>query len=78
MPGRLDRVGGPVDNIVDGLNGFLVGIEDAAGLAEGTLKVLSLSDEQWLSMSEAALSTATRYSWDDATTRLERALEHLV
>jgi glycosyltransferase involved in cell wall biosynthesis len=72
------RVGGPVDNIVDGVNGFLVDIEDAAGLAEGTLKVLGLGQEKWQIMSESALSTATRYSWDDAATRLERSLQHLL
>ena len=72
------RVGGPIDNIVDAVNGFLVNVEDAAGLAEGTLKVLRLSEQEWQIMSEAALSTATRYSWDDAVDRLERALQNLV
>jgi glycosyltransferase involved in cell wall biosynthesis len=72
------RVGGPIDNIVDTVNGFLVNVEDSAGLAERTLKVLRLSEQEWQSMSNAALLTATRYSWDDATNQLERVLQDLV
>jgi glycosyltransferase involved in cell wall biosynthesis len=72
------RVGGPIDNIRDAVNGFLVDVEDAAGLAEGTLRVLRLSEEEWRRMSHAAFSTATRYSWDDATDRLEHAFHQLI
>jgi len=71
------RVGGPIDNIKDSVNGFLVDVDDAAGLAEATLKVLRLSEDDWHRMSVAALSTATRYTWDDATDRLERVLQAL-
>jgi len=41
------------------------------------LKVLRLSEDDWHRMSVAALSTATRYTWDDATDRLERVLQAL-
>jgi glycosyltransferase involved in cell wall biosynthesis len=72
------RVGGPIDNIEDSINGFLVDVEDAEGLAERALKVLRLDEDDWHRMSDAALSTATRYSWDDATERLERLFQRLV
>jgi len=72
------RVGGPIDNIRDSVNGFLVGIEDSTGLAEGMLKVLRLSEDEWHQMSAAALATAMRYSWDDATDRLEKSLQRLI
>ena len=68
------RVGGPIDTVMDAVNGFLVEIEDASGLAASTLKVLQLSDADWQLMSDAALLTATHYSWDDAADRLENTL----
>ena len=67
------RVGGPEDIIVDGVNGYLVPIGDAAGLAAGMEAVLRRSDEDWLRMSNAALATAERYTWADATDLLEAA-----
>jgi glycosyltransferase involved in cell wall biosynthesis len=71
------RVGGPIDTVMDAVNGFLVEIEDASGLAASTLKVLQLSDADWQLMSDAALLTATHYSWDDAADRLENTLLRL-
>jgi glycosyltransferase involved in cell wall biosynthesis len=72
------RVGGPADIVEEGANGFLVDVEDASGLAKSLLKVLSLGEAEWKRMSDAALATATRYTWDDATDRLERALDEIV
>jgi glycosyltransferase involved in cell wall biosynthesis len=67
-------VGGSMDIIEEGVNGHLVPIGDSAALAEQLIKVLSLPENHWLAMSEAALRTAHQYSWDDATARLESAL----
>lgn len=72
------RVGGPADTVEDGVNGFIVDIGDAAGLSEKTLKVLQLNNSEWQRMSDAALSTATRYTWGDATDRLEGAFLRLL
>jgi glycosyltransferase involved in cell wall biosynthesis len=71
------RMGGPADFIEDGVNGFLVEVNDAGGLAERLACVLTLDEASWKRMSEAAFATATRYSWDDATGLLERALEEI-
>lgn len=68
------RVGGPLDTVEEGVNGFLVDVEDSDGLAERLVKVLTLGEAEWRRMSDAALATATRYTWDDATDLLERAL----
>ncbi len=68
------RVGGPMDIIEDGCNGYLVDIEDADALADRLLSVLSLEDDQWQAMSDAAHATALAYTWDDATDRFEQAL----
>jgi glycosyltransferase involved in cell wall biosynthesis len=69
------RVGGPADIVEEGVNGHLVNVKDPAALAERALRVLNLSDEAWQSMSCAALRTATRFTWDDATDLFERALQ---
>ena len=69
------RVGGPLDTIEDGKNGFLVDVEDAEALADRLVRVLKLSDGQWREMSDAAYATACRYSWRDAAALMEKALE---
>ena len=68
------RVGGPMDIVEEGINGFLVDVEDSAGLAERLMALTKASEAEWRRLSDAALATATRYSWDDATDLLEAAL----
>jgi glycosyltransferase involved in cell wall biosynthesis len=68
------RVGGPIDRIVDGVNGYLAPIGDAATLARRIEQVLGLPEATWRAMSEAAHRTATSYTWDDATRLFEQAL----
>jgi len=72
------RMGGPKDFIEEGANGFLVDVDDARALAERLLRVFGLEEARWKRMSDAALATASGYTWDDATTRLEGALAEIV
>jgi glycosyltransferase involved in cell wall biosynthesis len=72
------RVGGPMDIVEEGINGFLVDVEDSIGLADRVVRVLTFSEPEWRRMSDAALATAARYTWDDATDLLESALHGLV
>ena len=69
------RVGGPLDIIREGVNGYLVEPGDVEGLADRVLKVLRLPSEEWVAMSNAAFNTAGGYTWDDATELFERALD---
>lgn len=69
------RVGGPLDIIEEGVNGHLVDPKDVGALADQALRVLSLPEEEWQKMSDAAYRTATRFTWDDATALFEKALE---
>jgi len=71
-------VGGPLDIIENGTNGYVVPLEDSAALADALLKVLRLSSDAWKTMSDAAHATAHRYTWDDATNLFERALHETV
>jgi glycosyltransferase involved in cell wall biosynthesis len=69
------KVGGPLDTIVEGKNGFLVDIENPQLLADALVKALRLSEQQWSEMSDAAYATACRYTWKDAAILFEAALE---
>ncbi len=68
-------VGGPIDRIENGRNGYLVPVGDHAALAGGLSRVLALPEAGWRAMSDAAYATATSYTWDDAADLLERALQ---
>jgi glycosyltransferase involved in cell wall biosynthesis len=69
------EVGGPLDTIDQGRNGFWVKVEDHAALAERMVQVLQLSDPKWREMSDAAYAKACRYTWQDAAILMEKALE---
>lgn len=68
------RVGGPLDIVEDGVNGYLVNVKDDRALAQRLLHVLNLPPEDWTRMSDAAYRTATRFTWEDATGLFEQAL----
>jgi glycosyltransferase involved in cell wall biosynthesis len=72
------RVGGALDLIRNGINGFLVDRGDVDGLADNLFKLLRMHDEDWRMISDAAYETVTRYSWDDATDLFEKALRTAV
>jgi glycosyltransferase involved in cell wall biosynthesis len=74
VPVVSTRVGGPVDLIRDGENGYLVSIGDSNALADRVIRVLSLESAAWQRMSDNAYATAMRYTWDDATDLFESAL----
>lgn len=68
------RVGGAVETVQEGKNGFLTDVEADEALADRLERVLRLPEEQWKGMSDAAFATAKRYTWDDAALLLEQAL----
>lgn len=72
------KVGGPLDTIVDGENGYLVDVDDTESLGRRVIDVLSLSDSEWQTMSDAARATAVLRNWEDAATRFEDALRQIV
>ncbi len=69
------RVGGAVDLIENGVNGYVVPVDDEAGLADGLLRVLQLPADRWRELSNAAYGKAVRYSWDAGTDLFEAALQ---
>jgi glycosyltransferase involved in cell wall biosynthesis len=69
------RVGGPIELIKEGENGYLVDVGDTQGLADRLVRVLASSDENWQRMSDAAYTTATQFTWVDAAVLFEKALQ---
>ena len=67
-----------MDIIKNGWNGFLTDVGDSHGLAERVTEILQLEHFAWRRMSDAALMTASGYSWDDATELLEATLQKFV
>jgi glycosyltransferase involved in cell wall biosynthesis len=54
--------------------GYLVRPEDPEDLAAAIERIVAMPDDEWRAMSDIALATASRYSWDDAADRFEAAL----
>lgn len=75
LPVVSTMVGGPMDIIQPGVNGYLSPVQDPVALAQNLIRVLSQSDAEWRAMSQAAYRTAVDYSWDDATDQFLRELE---
>ena len=71
-------IGGAIDLIEPGRNGYILPVGDSAGLAEALVQVINLPENEWCSLSQAAYSKATTYSWDDATDRFEAALHEAI
>jgi glycosyltransferase involved in cell wall biosynthesis len=78
VPVVSTRVGGPIDIVKDGVNGYLAPVGDAHALAAGVRRVLELPPAEWKTMSDGAYATATQYTWDDATDLFEAALQRTI
>jgi glycosyltransferase involved in cell wall biosynthesis len=68
------RCGGTEDYVEDGVNGYLVAVEDAHAIAERLLDVLCSDEAQWRRMSEASHQIARRFDWDRSAELLESFL----
>jgi glycosyltransferase involved in cell wall biosynthesis len=68
------KVGGPMDIVEEGRNGYLVDIEDAGALADRLVRVATAPAAEWAGMSEAAYGSAQQFTWDQATELFEAAL----
>lgn len=68
------RYGGPMGFVRDGENGFLVGVDDAEGLAARAIDVLRMDEPRWSRMSEEAHRTAHALSWRDSSALFEEGL----
>jgi glycosyltransferase involved in cell wall biosynthesis len=80
MACRTPVIGTPAGAAPDLLahgGGIQVPMEDPLAMAQAIVRLALLPDRRWREMSEAAFQTANSYTWDDATDRLEAALEQI-
>lgn len=68
------RTGCASDVIRDGVNGFVVDVENPEAIADRLIQILGLERGRWRAMSDAALESVGPYTWDAATNLFERAL----
>ena len=73
-PAVCSRTGRPLEIIKDGINGYLVDQGDVTGFSEALAKILSLPDQPWRSMSEAARCSVAHPTWDESSALFEQAL----
>lgn len=58
--------------------GILVKPQDPHDMARAIERICVMDEPTWRAMSDAAYQTARKYTWDDATDRLEASLNRLV
>ena len=68
------RCGGGEDLVVEGRNGYLVDVGDAATMADRVLRVLQADDGGWSRMSEASYAISKEYDWDRSAHQLESTM----
>ena len=69
---------GAAPQLLSGAGGILVAPESQHDMAKAIIRICTMSDQEWRTMSDAAYATATGYTWDDATDRFEAALVRAV
>jgi glycosyltransferase involved in cell wall biosynthesis len=57
--------------------GILVKPQDPHDMARAIERICDMKEPEWKKMSDAAYRTARRYTWDDATDRLEMVLKRI-
>jgi glycosyltransferase involved in cell wall biosynthesis len=72
------KAGWPAEAVKTGVNGVLVDVDDAEGIAEGAYWVLTRPDTEWLALSRNAYEIATVGSWEDSAKKFENALFHAI
>lgn len=70
------KTGWPDEVIITGKNGALADVGDVHALAEATKKILSLSNKDWVKMSEHAYKTVETSSWEKSAILFENALKN--
>ena len=68
------KTGWPAEAIQDGINGYLIDIDNVEQGSAAAAKILAMTDAEWLAMSGNALKTVEHSSWDNSSRLFEQAL----
>lgn len=66
--------GGPEDYLEDGMNGYLVPVDDPVAMASAIGRVIESSSDQWSTMSAAGVARASKFSWAETANRFEEGV----
>lgn len=69
---------GAAPELVSQGSGILLDSRDPQEMAQAIINLVQYSNEDWCRISEQAYRVATSYSWDDATTLFEAALQEAI
>jgi glycosyltransferase involved in cell wall biosynthesis len=69
---------GAAPDLCAGGGGILIPRDDSGAMARAIERIAAMPEAGWRDMSDKAFATASRYTWDDATTRFEAALRQAV
>jgi glycosyltransferase involved in cell wall biosynthesis len=68
------KTGWPEEAISDGVNGYLVDVDDVDGLVQSVSRILELDDVAWHEISEAAFRTVADSTWTKSCAQFEAVL----
>ena len=71
------KTGWPEEAISNGVNGYLVDVDDVAGLVAGVSRILELDDVAWHEMSDAAFLTVADSTWTKSCAQFEAVLRRV-
>jgi glycosyltransferase involved in cell wall biosynthesis len=69
---------GAAPELLAGQGGVLVHPEHPQSMGDAIVALANMTPTQWQAMSDRALATATRYTWNDAAARFEATLERVL
>lgn len=69
---------GAAPQLLEGGGGIAVPADDPAAMADAIVRIARMQDDAWRAMSDRALATAERYTWEAATDQLEAVLGEVV
>jgi len=69
--------GWPEEAIANGVNGYLVAVDDVGGLVESVSRILDADDQVWRAMSQAAFLTVAESSWAKSCAQFEAVLRRV-
>lgn len=70
--------GGPDEYIQEGVNGYLVPVEDHVAMAERAIEILRMPEERWREMSEAAYRRSREFTWERSAEQFEAAIYRIL